>query len=183
MRLAAGGFTLMELMISGAIGSVIGLVALGAMAEGTHLFKTNSTEMIGRDEGSRAIRRITADIQGGLATQIFPDYLGTAGAETQVGSCVVVQRPAGGSVAYYRYAPNTDLNSGGIYATLNASALPNPLTDKIIVRSARELEFRRDVNGAIRVGFDIGTAGYPTRVTGGKEADRVRFSTSSLPRN
>ena len=182
-RICSGGFTLVELMIAGAIGSIIGLIAMGGMVEGTHLFKSNSTEMIARDQGSRAIRRISADIQQALTTQIFPNYLAMVGAGGQYGSCVVLQKLSGVSAAYYRYAPTADPNSGGIYYAANAAVAPNPLTDKLLVSAVRELEYRRDVNGSIRVGFDIGTFGYPTLVVGGKEADLVRFTTSSLPRN
>ena len=181
-RSSTGGFTLTELMIAGGAGSIIGLISLGALVEGTHLFKSNSTEMIARDQGSRAIRRMGADIQGALTTLIYSDYQGTSGAAAEFGSCIVLQKAAGGSVAYYRYAPTTDPNSGGIYYSPNAGP-PNPSTDRLLANSVRDLEFRRDINGSIRIGFDLGTYGYPTFVVGGKESDLVRFSTSSLQRN
>ncbi len=182
-RISRRGFTLMEASVAGAIGSIIGLISIGAIAEGTHLFKTNSTEMIARDQGSRAVRRISSEIQQSLTSQIFSNYLGMSGAGGEFGSCLVLQKPSGTLVAYYRYAPTSDPNSGGIYYAANAATTPNPLTDKLLVSSVRDLEFRRDVNGSIRVGFNVGTFASATLVTGGKEADLVRFSTSTLPRN
>jgi prepilin-type N-terminal cleavage/methylation domain-containing protein len=180
---APGGFTLMEVLVAGAIGSIIGLISIGGMVEGLHLFKSNATEMIARDQGSRAVRKMSADIQQSLLAQIYPNYQGTTGAEGQYGSCVVLQTSSGVPIAYYRYAATSDPNSGGIYYSANAAVAPNPLTDKLLVTTVQDLEFRRDVNGSIRVGFDIGTFGFPTLVVGGKEADLVRFTTSSLPRN
>lgn len=100
----------------------------------------------------------------------------------RTGSCLLVQRSSSNSVAYYRYATTSDPNSGGIYLAANA-AFANPLTDKLLVGAVQDLEFRRDVNGTIRVGFDVGTFSSSNLITGGKETDLVRFSTSSLPRN
>lgn len=182
-RSSRHGFTLMEASVAGAIGSVIGLISIGAMVEGTHLFKTNSTEMIARDQGSRAVRRISSEIQQAMTSQIFSSYLGTSGASAEFGSCLVLQNRFGTLVAYYRYAPTGDPNSGGIYYATNAAVAPNPATDKLLVGSVRDLEFRRDVNGSIRVGFSVGTFAAATLLTGGKEADIVRFSTSAVPRN
>lgn len=182
-RRSRHGFTLMEASVAGAIGSVIGLISIGAMVEGTHLFKTNSTEMIARDQGSRAVRRISSEIQQAVTSQIFSTYLGTSGASAEFGSCLVLQNRSGTLVAYYRYAPTADPNSGGIYYAANAAVAPKPATDKLLVGSVRDLEFRRDVNGSIRIGFNVGTFASAGLVTGGKEADVVRFSTSALPRN
>lgn len=182
-RIFTSGFTLMELSVATAIGGIISLISIGALVEGTHLFKTNSTEMIARDQGSRAIRRMSADIQRTLSAQIFANYLGMLGAGGQYGSCLVLQESSGPSVAYYRYAATSDPNSGAIYYVANAAVAPNPLTDKRLVSGVQDLEFRRDVNGSIRIGFTIGTFASSTLLTGAKEADLVRFSTSTVPRN
>ncbi len=179
-----GGFTLAEVMVATAVSSVVSIMVLAAMVGGMHLFKSNSSEMLARDKGSRVIRRISTDMQQAIRVNIYPTYLGTGGAASEYGSCIVLQPPNGGqSVTYYSYASSSDPNSGGIYYDANAATAPNPGSDKLLLESVQGLEFRRDVTGTVRVGFAVGTYGYPSLQTGSKEPDRVRFSTSVLPRN
>ena len=180
---SAAAFTLAELSITMGIASVIALGSTASMVEGMSLFKCTSTEMIARDAGSRVIRRMTTAIQSAVTTKIVPNYLSTGSAGGLYGSCVVLQTASGTSAAFYRYAPNSDPNSGGIYYDANIATAPNPATDKLLASSAQDLEFRRDATGTIRAGFKIGTFGYPSKAVGAKEADRVRYTTSILPRN
>lgn len=180
---ARAAFTLVELTITMGIASVIALCSMKSMVEGMGMFKCTSTEMIARDTGSRAVRRIGTAIQGALTSKIVANYLSTASADSQYGSCIVLQMASGTSVAFYRYAPSADPNSGGIYFDANTATAPNPATDKLLVSSAQDLEFRRDATGTIRTGFKIGIFGYPTKSVGTKEADMVRYTTSALPRN
>jgi prepilin-type N-terminal cleavage/methylation domain-containing protein len=179
---ARSGFTLLELMFSMGIGSIIALVTLGALVEGMHLFSSNSTEMVARDQGSRAIRQIATDIQSATLVNIYPDYTSTTGSSASYGTCAVVAMTTG-TVAYYRYASTTGTNAGGIYYCSNAAVPPNPATDKLLVSSVQDFEFRADVYASIRVGFKIGIYGYPSLLVGSKEADLVRFTTSATPRN
>jgi prepilin-type N-terminal cleavage/methylation domain-containing protein len=177
------GFTLAEVTIALAVGSIVALCSISTMVEGMHLFKCTSTEMIARDAGSRAIRKMSTDIQQALTAQVFSTYQDMTGAAGQYGSCILLQTPSGGSVAYYLYTSSAYPNSGAIYYHSNAATAPNPATDKLLVSSVQGLEFRSDPHGSIRAGFKIGIFGYPSLVVGGQEADIVRFSTSNLPRN
>lgn len=176
-------FTLVELAITLGIASVIALCSMQSLIQGMGMFKSTSTEMIARDAGSRAIRKMATAIQGALSTKIVANYLSTASADSQYGSCIVLQMASGTSVAFYRYAPAANPNSGGIYFDANTATAPNPAADKLLVSSTQDLEFRRDANGTVRAGFKIGTFGYPSKAIGTKEADRVRYTTSVLPRN
>lgn len=180
---SAKAFTLAELTVAMGVGTVIALGSMASMVEGIGMFKCTSTEMIARDAGSKVVRRLSTAIQGALTSKIVSNYLSTASAGGQYGSCIVLQNASGVSSAYYRYAPNTDPNSGGVYFHANMATTPNPAADKLLASSAQDLEFRRDATGTIRVGFKIGTFGYPSKVIGGKEADMVRYTTSILPRN
>jgi len=183
IRSRAKGFTLVEVMFGCAIGSLIALAALGSIVEGMQLFRSNSSEMIARDKGARAIRKISTDMQNASQIQVFPNYLSTTGSNTTYGSCAVLQG-TNGSVAYYLYASNSsDPNSGGIYYCANAAVAPNPATDSLLVSDVQDFEFRSDISGSTRVGFKIGIYGFPTLSLGSDEADLVRYSTSNVPRN
>jgi prepilin-type N-terminal cleavage/methylation domain-containing protein len=190
-RLSTGGYTLVEVMFSTAIGAIIAAGIMIGMVEGSQLFRSNSAEMVARDKGSRAIREISTDMQGASQVQIFPNYLSTSGSTAAYGSCAVVYATRG-VVAYYLYpAPSsTTLSSGAIlpnpcalYYCAAAGAAPNPATDTLLVSNVQDFEFRTDVSGSIRVGFKIGVYGFPNLYLGSQEADVVRFSTSNLPRN
>lgn len=169
-------------MFACAIGSVIALVTLGGMVEGSQLFRSYSTEMIARDRGSRAIRRMSADMQGATAIQIYPNYLSTTGSSAAYGSCAVIHALAG-PVAYYLYPSPSVASPGGLYYCANAASGPNPATDTLLVSSVQDFEFRSDPMGSVRVGFKIGIYGFPRLSIGSQEPDIVRFSTSNVPRN
>lgn len=177
-----GGFTLVEVMFTCAIGAIIGLVTLGGMIEGSQLFRSNSTEMIARDKGSRAIRLMSTDMQGASAIQIYPNYLSTTGSTVSYGSCAVLPTLSG-TVAYYLYPAPSVTSPGGLYYCASAASGPNPATDTLLVSNVQDFEFRSDVSGSVRVGFKIGIYGFPTLNLGSQEPDIVRFSTSNLPRN
>lgn len=181
---SAAGFTLVEVMFATAISSIVALVAMISIVEGTQLFQCNSTELVARDQGSRAIREISTDIDSATQVQIFPNYLSVSGSTSSYGSCAVIANTSGGSVAYYLYASSTtNPNSGGVYYCANAAAGPNPATDTLLVSSVQDFEFRSDVSGSIRTGFKIGICGFPTLLIGSKESDLIRFTTSDVPRN
>jgi len=140
--------------------------------------------MVARDHGARAIRRIGTDVQDSSTVSIYPSYSSITGSGASYGSCAILQTGSSTSVAYYRYASNpADVNSGGLYYCSNASLSPSPARDTLLVSGVQDLEFRGDVGNTIRAGFKIGIYGYPTFLTGSKEADLVRFTTSNLPRN
>jgi prepilin-type N-terminal cleavage/methylation domain-containing protein len=187
----AGGFTLVEVMFTCAIGSVIALAAMLGMVEGSQLFRSNSTEMVARDKGAAAIREISVDMQGASTVQIFPNYLSTTGSTATYGSCAVLNTMRG-IVAYYIYPlpSSTTLSTGatlpspcGLYFCGTANIGPNPATDKLLVSNVQDFEFRSDVNGSIRAAFKIGVYGFPNLYLGAQEPDIVRYSTSNLPRN
>lgn len=176
-------FTMAELLVATGIGSVVALITMTAMIQGAYMMKCSRSEMMARDRGSAALKAMGTAMQNARQVRIYGTYLGTGGAEAQFGSCIVVERPDGTSASYYRFAPNGDASSGGIYFNKDASFAPNPALDKLLVSSTQGLEFRRDISGSVRVGLQIGTFGYPSRTTGVKESERVRFSSSFLPRN
>jgi len=180
-----GGFTLVEVMFGCAIGSIIALVALGGLVEGMQLFRSNSSEMVARDKGSEAIRRISTDMQAAQQIQIYSNYSSISSGAGTYGSCGVVENTSGGYSAYYLYTPTSDPNSGGLYYCANSSAAgePNPAKDILLVSNVQDFEFRSDVSGTVRAGFKIGVYGWPTLSLGSYEYDLVRFSTSNLPRN
>jgi type II secretory pathway pseudopilin PulG len=178
----AGGFTLVEMMFTCAIGAIIGLVTMGGMIEGSQLFRANSTEMIARDQGSRAIRQISVDMQGASSIEIYPTYLSTTGSTASYGSCAVLPTLSG-TVAYYLYPAASVSSPGGLYYSSNAVSGVHPATDTLLVSNVQDFEFRSDVSGSTRVGFKIGIYGFPNMSLGSQESDIVRFSTSNLPRN
>jgi len=182
-RASGGGYTLVEMMFACAIGSIIALVTLTGMIEGSQLFRSNSSELVARDQGSRAIRQITTDLQGASQVLIYPTYLSTSGTAVSYGSCAVLHTTSG-TVAYYLYASSaSNPNSGGLYYCPAAGSPPNPATDTLLVPYVQDFEFRSDVSGSIRTGFKIGIYGFPTLAQGSQEPDLVRYSTSALPRN
>jgi len=184
LRHRASGFTLIEVIFATAISTMIALVCMLSLVEGMHLFRSNSTEMVARDTGSRAIRRISGDIQNCSQIAIYPNYLSVSGSVSGYGSCAVLTTGSTATGLYYLYPlNNSNINAGGIYYSANPSAGPNPATDTLLVSYVQDFEFRTDVTGYIRTGFKIGIYGYPTLLTGSKEADLVRFTTSDVPRN
>lgn len=177
-----GGYTLIEMMFATAISTVVSLVAMGALVEGMHLFQSNSTEMVARDKGSRAIRQISNDVRNAASVAIYSSTL--CASATTYGPCAVITNTAGGMVAYYFYTPSvSNTNAGGIYYCANASLPMSHATDQVLAYSVQDFEFRSDISGTIRTGFKMGIYGYPTLLTGSKEPDLVRFTTSNLPRN
>lgn len=184
LRSAHSAFTLVELVVAMGVGSVVALVTMLGLTQGTHLFKSNETEMWARENGSQTIRAIHDDIVKATSVKIYTNYQYIGGAEAEYGSCIVVVLPENGrSIAYYRSATPGDPTSGRVCQDLDTSSATNPLTDKQLLRPVGDLEFRRNPNGTIRIGFDIWTLGYPRRTYGAIEADKVRYTTSALPRN
>lgn len=185
-RKAAGskGFTLVEVMFATAISAIIGLVAMVSFIEGSQLFRSNSTEMVARDKGSRAIRRIATDLQNAGQVSIYANSASLTGTALTYGSCAVLTMTSG-SVAYYLYPlPSaTNLNGGNIYECSNYTGTVNPASDDLLVSSVQDFEFRSDVSGSIRTAFKIGIFGYPTMSQGAGEPQIVRFTTSVVPRN
>lgn len=167
-----------------AISVGVGLIALAGLVQGVHLFKCNESEIWAREKGSRIIRAIRDDMQKATAVRIYPSYTSITGAGGTYGSCIVLDLPdSAKSVAYYRSAADLNTNSGRIFYDSNTTSAPTPGTDKLLLSSVMDFEFRRNPNGSVRVGFQIATLGYPRRQYGSIEADRVRYSTSILPRN
>lgn len=179
------GFTLAELSVALGVGTIISLVLLYALVEGVWLFRSNESEMWARENGSSIIRLIRDDIQTAQSERIYSNYTQTGGVETNNGSCAVIVLPdARGAVTYYR-APA--ISSAGatsqIYYHADGNTAPNPAIDKLLASNVIDFEFRRNPNGTVRVAFVLGAIGYPRRLLGSVESDRVRFSTSAIPRN
>ncbi len=177
-------FTLIEVIVATAISVGVGLISLFGLVKGVHLFKCNESEMWAREKGSRVIRAIRDDMQKASAVRIYASQSSITGAGTTYGSCIVMDLPdSGRTVAYYRSAVDATTTSGRIFYDSNTASAPSPSTDKLILTSVMDLEFRKNPNGSIRVGFQLGTLGYPRKQYGSIESDRVRYSTSILPRN
>lgn len=180
----AAGFTLAEISISLGVASIIGVILLYSLVQGVWLFRSNESEMWARDSGSSVIRTIRDDIQTSASQRIYPDYTQVAGVQTSNGSCAVIVLPdARGSVTYYRAPAAAGGTTGKIYYHSNGATAPNPATDKLLASNAMDFEFRRNPNGTVRVGFVLAALGYPRRLLGSVESDRVRFTTSAIPRN
>lgn len=180
----SGGFTLVELSVALGVGSIVGLILLAGLVQGVWLFRSNESEMWARDNGSSAIRAIRDDLRAAQSEQIYANYKQVSGAEVGNGSCAVIVRPDTGPATYYRW-PFDKVGEpiGQIYYHANGGTAPNPATDKLLASNVMDFEFRRNPNGTVRIGFVMGALGYPRRVLGQIESDRVRFSTSVLPRN
>jgi hypothetical protein len=176
----AAGFTIVEVMFSCAIGAIIAMVTMTGMIEGSQLFRSNSTEIVARDKGSIAIRKISTAVQEATTVTIYPTYLSTTGTSSTYGSCAVLTSTSG-SVAYYRYAATSDSNSGGLYYC--TSSTPNPANDQLLVSNVQDFEFRSDPSGSIRSAFKVAIYGFPTMALGSQESNIVRYSTSNVPRN
>ena len=177
-------FTLVELLVAGAISTVVGLIVILALSNGVHIFRSNESEMWARENGSRTIRAMQDSVEKATGVHIYPNRAGIGGAETSYGSCVVLDLPdTGKSVAYYFEQTGPIPSVGYIYYDPNTATAPTPALDKVLMRTAMDLEVRRNPSGAVRIGFKLGTLGYPRRLYGSVEADRVRFTTSAVPRN
>ncbi len=178
------GFTLAELSVALGVGSIVGLILLYGLVQGVWLFRSNETEMWARDNGSSVIRAVRDDLRLAQSEQIYANYKQVGGTEVGNGSCAVIFLPDAGPVTFYRW-PFDKVGEpiGQIYYHANGATAPNPATDKLLASNVMDFEFRRNPNGTVRVGFVLGALGYPRRVLGQVESDRVRFSTSVLPRN
>ena len=183
-HIGRGGFTLVEVVVATAISVAVGLIALGGLVQGVHLFKCNESEMWAREKGSRIIRSLRDDMQKATAIRIYANQSSISGAGINYGSCLVLDLPdSGRTVAYYRNALNANSNSGRIFYDSNTTSAPAPASDKLLLSGVMDMEFRKNPNGSIRVGFQVATLGYPRRLYGSIEADRIRYTTSILPRN
>jgi hypothetical protein len=183
-RSYTSGATLVELMITLGISMMVGLSVVMALIQGMQIIRANETEMWARERGTRVIRRMYNDITKASRIRIYPSYTAIMGAESSYGSCVVLDLPdTGATVAYYLVGGvNTD-GSGSIFFDSNAASAPTPLADRLVKVNVLDLEFRRNLNGTVRIGFEVGFIGYPRRRFGSVEADRVRFTTSVTRRN
>jgi type II secretory pathway pseudopilin PulG len=179
-RPSAGGFTLVEVMFTCGIGAIIAMVTMIGLIEGSQLFRSNSAEIVARDKGSIAIRKISAAVQQASQVSIYPSYLSTTGSSTTYGSCALLTSTTG-TVAYYRYAATSDSNSGGLYYC--TSSTPNPANDQLLVSNVQDFEFRSDVSGSVRSAFKVAIYGFPNLALGFNESNIVRYSTSNVPRN
>ena len=189
----AEGFTLVELSVALGVGSIVGAILLYALVQGVWVFRANESEMWARSKGSSVIRVIRNDIESAKDVRIYTDYTTVGGTETQNGSCAVVDLPTDDdppsvtSVTYYRSSVDPPANGSGvtdqIYYHADGSTAPDPATDKLLTSSVLDFEFRRNPNGTVRVGFILGILGYPRHLLGTVESDRLRFSTSAIPRN
>jgi hypothetical protein len=176
-----------EVAVALGVGSIVGAILLYALVQGVWLFRANESEMWARNEGSSVIRVIRDDIQAAQDVRIYSDYTNVGGTESQNGSCAVIDLPDGSSVSYYR-SPVTPLVSGSgvtdqIYYHADGSTAPDPATDKLLSSGVLNFEFRRNPNGTVRVAFILGIFGYPRHLLGTVESDRLRFTTSAIPRN
>ena len=173
-------------MVAMGVGTGVLLILFFALSQGVWVFRANESEIWARNDGSSAIRAIQGDLQSAQAEKIYPDYKQTGGTETNNGSCAVITIPdAATPTAYYWWAP-TGVTAGpplGKIYSHSGNTAPNPATDKLLVRNVTNFEFRRNPNGTVRVGFILGILGYPRRLFGSIEADRLRFTTSAIPRN
>jgi hypothetical protein len=185
-----GGFTLVELSMAIVVSIGVSLFVMLGFIQGSRYMRANETEMWARERGSRVIRRIYTDLMRASAVHIFTDYTNVTGAETTYGSCAVLDIPATSTTAAYSVAyylaggSNTDGSGSILYDnSVTIPSPPNPNGDKLYENNVLDLEFRRIGTGPVRVGFEVGFIGYPRRVFGSIEQDRVRFSTSVTSRN
>ena len=182
----AEGFSLVELSVAGGVATVIGLILFFALSQGVWIFRSNESEMWARENGSSVIRAIQGNLQLAQDEKIYADYTNVSGTDLTYGSCAVLTLPEGPTtVTYYWSSPgisSTGQNLGSIYSHTGTTA-PTPATDKVLASNVTNFEFRRNTNGTVRVGFVVGILGYPRRLLGSIESDRVRFSTSAIPRN
>jgi len=189
-----GGFTLIELTVAMGVGSIVGVILLYSLVQGVWLYRSNESEMWARNNGSSLIRVIRDDIQTAQDEHIYSDVSQVGGTQTNNGSCAVIDLPAGGgSVTYYIWptakpAAGTGDGTRQIYYHSDGATAPNPATDKLMASEVLDFEFRRNANGTVRVGFILGVIGYhpgrpDLRLPGSVESNRVRFTTSAIPRN
>jgi len=181
------GHTLVELMVAGGVATIVGLILFFSLSQGVWLFRSNESEMWSRENGSSVIRAIQGNLQSAQTEKIYADYTKVSGTDITYGSCAVINLPEGPTtVTYYWWSPtglaSTGQTLGKIYAHTGTTA-PTPATDKVLATNVTNLEFRRNPNGTVRVGFVLGILGYPRRLLGSIEPDRLRFSTSAIPRN
>lgn len=181
------GHTLVELAVAGGVATVVGLILFFALSQGVWLFRSNESEMWARDNGSSVIRAVQGSLQSAQTEKIYADYTKVGGTDITYGSCAVINLPEGPTTVTYYWWSSTGVLSTGqtlgkIYSHAGTTA-PTPATDKLLATNVTNLEFRRNPNGTVRVGFVLGILGYSRRVFGGIEPDRLRFSTSAIPRN
>lgn len=182
-----GGFTIAELSVAGGVALIVGLILFFAFSQGVWLFRSNESEMWGRENGSAVIRAIQDDLQSAQTEKIYADYTQTAGTDGSNGSCAVINLPEGPTtITYYWWSPTGFGGAGTILGKIfshTGATAPNPATDKVLATNVTNFEFRRNPNGTVRVGFVLGILGYPRRLLGSVESDRLRFTTSAIPRN
>ncbi len=181
----AEAFTLVELSVAGGVATIIGLILFFALSQGVWLFRGNESEMWARENGSSVIRAIQGNLQSAQTEKIYSDYTNTLGTDITNGSCAVITVPEGPTTVTYYWSAGVSANGqtlGSIYSHTGTTA-PIPATDKVLASNVSSFEFRRNPNGTVRVGFVIGILGYPRRLLGSIESDRLRFSTSAIPRN
>jgi hypothetical protein len=171
------------------VGTIAPLVLMYAFTQGIWIFRAHETEMWARNDGSSAIREIGNELECAETARIYPDYTQIAGAEQNNGTCARLTVPdlpnPARTVTYYWNAPIAVGNGttlGNIYSH-TGTGTPDPATDNVLARNVTAFEFRRNPNGTVRVGFVLGILGYPRRLFGAIEADRLRFTTSAIPRN
>ena len=173
-------------MVAVGIGTIVGLILFFALSQGVWIFRANESEMWARENGSAVIRAMEDDLQSAQTAKIFPNYTQVAGTDFNYGNCAVISLPAGPTTVTYYWATSALQASGPALGNIyshNGGTAPNPASDKLLARNVTKLEFRRNPNGTVRVGFVLGIIGYPRRLLGSIEPDLLRFSTSVLPRN
>lgn len=178
---------MVEVSVAGGVAMIVGLILFFALSEGVWLFRANESEMWARDNGSAVIRDIQNDLQSAQTEQIYANYTQVNATEINYGSCAVVNLPAGPTtITYYWWQPLVAPSAGPVLGRIyshTGSTAPNPATDRLLASNVTNFEFRRNLNGTVRVGFVLGILGYPRRLLGSIEPDLLRFSTSAIPRN
>lgn len=168
------------------VGSIVMVILCYALVQGVWIFRANESELWARSDGSAVIREIQDSLQSAQAEKIYADYTQVGGVDGNNGSCAVITRPdLPAPISYYWWLPpgwGASQNLGKISSHMGSTA-PDPTTDPVLAADVMSFEFRRNPNGTVRVGFVFGILGYPRRLYGSIEADRLRFTTSSIPRN